>query len=46
MSATEVLAKMEELVSTVKEVIHAYVRMNGKAIIVTKVRLTIKGEIN
>jgi len=37
MSATVVLAKMEELVPTVMEVIYAVVKMGGQAIIVTKI---------
>ena len=41
MRATEVLAKMERLAPTVKEVIHADARMDGQAIAVTKVRLSI-----
>ena len=41
MSATEVLAKMEGIAPTVKEVFHANVRMDGQATIVTKGRLSI-----
>ena len=41
MSATKVLAKMEELALTVMEVIHANAKMDGQAKIVTKVRLSI-----
>ena len=41
MSATKVLAKMEELALTVLEVIHANAKMDGQAKIVTKVRLSI-----
>ena len=41
MSATKVLAKMEELALTLMEVIHANAKMDGQAIIVTKVRLSI-----
>ena len=41
MNATVVLAKMEELVPTVMEVILAVAKMDGRAIIVTKVRLSI-----
>jgi len=37
MSATKVLAKMEELALTVLEVIHANAKMDGQAIIVTKI---------
>ena len=41
MSATVILAKMEELAPTVMEVIHAAVKMDGQAIIVTKVWFSI-----
>ena len=41
MSATVVLAKMEELAPTVMELIHANAKMGGQAIIATKVRLSI-----
>ena len=41
MSATVILAKMEELAPTVMEVIHANVKMGGQALIVNKVRLSI-----
>ena len=41
MSATVVLAKTEELVPTVMEVIHAVAELDGQATIVTKVRLSI-----
>jgi len=37
LSATKVLAKMEELALTVMEVIHANAKMDGQAIIVTKI---------
>jgi len=37
MNATVVLAKMEELVPTVMEVILAVAKMDGRAIIVTKI---------
>jgi len=36
MSATVILAKMEELAPTVMEVIHAAVKMDGQAMIVPK----------
>jgi len=36
MSATVILAKMEELAPTVMEVIHANVKMGGQALIVNK----------
>ena len=41
MSATVVLAKMEELAPTVMEVIHANAKMGGQALIVTRVSLSI-----
>ena len=41
MSATVILAKMEELAPTVMEVIHVVAKMDGQATIVTKVRLSI-----
>ena len=41
MSATVVLAKMEELAPTVMKVIHANAKMGGQALIVTRVRLSI-----
>jgi len=37
MSATVVLAKMEELAPTVMEVIHANAKMGGQALIVTRI---------
>ena len=41
MSATVILAKMEELAPTVVEVIHAAVKMDGQAMIVPKVWFSI-----
>ena len=41
MSATKVLAKMEELALTVMEVIHANAKMGGQALFVTRVSLSI-----
>ena len=41
MSVTVILAEMEELAPTVKEVIPAFAKEDGKAMIVTKVKLSI-----